>query len=176
MEVTQEGKTSHDVSKNTEKNFDVEADAAPAYSADEIGSIDEIHRTRELQNRVGFLRNMRRMEEWIDSKIGIELQGVDRIPEDAKTPPSIWNAFFFWWSLNVHVGVIPLGVLAPELGLSLRQSLAASILGTILGALVCLTVLEHFNTFFFANIHQCTSFTGTLGPKVYLPNQLVKPS
>jgi len=54
-----------------------------------------------------------------------------------------------WWSLNVHVGVIPLGILAPEFGLSLRQGIAASVIGTCMGAL-------------------CTGFTGTLGPKLGL--------
>jgi purine-cytosine permease-like protein len=61
-----------------------------------------------------------------------------------------WSQIFLlWWSLNVHVGVIPLGILGPEFGLSLKQSVAASIVGTVLGAL-------------------CTSFTGTLGPKLGL--------
>lgn len=54
-----------------------------------------------------------------------------------------------WWSLNVHVGVVPLGILGPEFGLSLGQSIAASVVGTALGAL-------------------CTSFTGSLGPKLGL--------
>jgi purine-cytosine permease-like protein len=54
-----------------------------------------------------------------------------------------------WWSLNVHVGVIPLGVLGPEFGLSLRQSIAAGIVGTMLGAF-------------------CTASTGTLSPKLGL--------
>ena len=54
-----------------------------------------------------------------------------------------------WWSLNVHVGVIPLGILGAEFGLSFRQNVAASIIGTLLGAI-------------------CTGFTGTLGPKLGL--------
>jgi purine-cytosine permease-like protein len=52
-----------------------------------------------------------------------------------------------WWSLNVHVGIVPLGLLGPEFGLSLNQTVAASIIGTLLGAL-------------------CTAYTGTLGPKL----------
>ena len=128
-----------------EKAHDVETGALE--SSFEDGSIDEIRRTREIQSNVNFLRGMRKAEEWLDAKLGITLQGVDRIPEELKQPPSIWNIFLMWWSLNVHVGVIPLGLLGPEFGLSLSQSIAASVVGTILGA--C-----------------CTSFTGTLGPKV----------
>ena len=124
-------------------------EAPPTYTPNEVadGSIDEIHRTREIQHRNGVLRSLRKAEEWLDAKLGIELQGIDRIPEEQKRPPSIWNIFLFWWSLNVHVGVVPLGILGPEFGLSLQQSIAASIVGTILGAM-------------------CTAFTGTLGPKV----------
>jgi purine-cytosine permease-like protein len=54
-----------------------------------------------------------------------------------------------WWSLNVHVGVIPLGILGPEFGLSLKATIAASIVGNLLGAL-------------------CTAFVATLSPKLGL--------
>jgi purine-cytosine permease-like protein len=57
--------------------------------------------------------------------------------------------FLIWWSLNVHVGVVPLGLLGPEFGLSLGQTIAASVVGNILGAL-------------------CTAFDGTLSPKLGL--------
>lgn len=122
----------------------------PAYDVRQ-GSVVEIKRTAELQNRIGVLRAMRKGEEWLDAKLGIELQGVDRIPEDKKQPPSTWNIFLMWWSLNVNVGVVPLGILGPEFGLSLKQSIGASIIGTLLGAL-------------------CTAFTGTLAPKVFFEN------
>jgi hypothetical protein len=102
---------------------------------------------RKLQQEKGFLRPLRRAEEWLDEKMGIETQGIDRIKEENKRPPSIINVFFLWWSLTCHVGTIPIGVLGPAFGLSLQQSAAAIVVGTMLGAL-------------------CTSYTGTLGPKV----------
>lgn len=111
------------------------------------GNVEEI-RAKELQSRSRILRSMRKGEEWLDEKLGgIETRGIDRIPEAEKQPPSILNIFLMWWSLNVHVGVVPLGVLGPEFGLSLNQSIAASVVGTLLGAL-------------------CTAYTGTLGPKL----------
>ncbi|KAF1985391.1 hypothetical protein K402DRAFT_334627 [Aulographum hederae CBS 113979] len=110
---------------------------------------DEIKRARDIQNRTGLFRYMRKGEEWLDAKLGIETQGVDRIPEEKKQPPSVINIFLMWWSLNIHVGVVPLGILGPEFGLSLGQSIAASVVGTFLGAI-------------------CTSCTGTLGPKLGL--------
>ena len=111
------------------------------------GTAEEVARTKELQRHRGLLRWMRKGEEWLDSKMGIELQGIDRVPEEAKRPPSIWNIFLLWWSLNVHVGVIPLGVLGPEFGLSFGQTVGACIVGNLLGSL-------------------CTAYDGTLGPKV----------
>lgn len=72
----------------------------------DISSIDEIKRTKEVQSKVPILRQLRKGEEWLDSKVGIELRGIDRVPEEEKQPPSIWNVFLLWWSLNVHVGVI----------------------------------------------------------------------
>ena len=112
-----------------------------------IGSVtDEVARARAIQNGLAPLRFLRRGEEWLDEKLGIETQGVDRIPEDEKQPPHIVNSFFMWWSMNCHVGTLPIGFLGPEFGLSLHQSVAAIVVGTFLGAL-------------------CTAFCGTLGPK-----------
>jgi hypothetical protein len=108
---------------------------------------EEVIRARELQQRSGFLRTLRGGEEWLDRKMGIETQGIDRIHEEDKRPPSIINVFFLWWSLTCHVGTLPIGFLGPEFGLSLGQSVAMIVVGTILGAL-------------------CTAYCGTLGPKV----------
>lgn len=110
----------------------------------------EVIKAREIRENVGFLRKLRRGEEWLDEKMGVETQGIDRIHEEDKKPPSILNVFFLWWSLTCHVGTLPIGVLGPEFGLSLNQSVAAIVVGTVLGAL-------------------CTSYCGTLGPKVSLP-------
>ena len=107
----------------------------------------EIAKVREIQHENKLIRMMRESEEWLDKKMGIELQGIDRIPEEQKQPPSILNVFLLWWSLNVHVGVVPLGLLGPLFGLTLGQSVGSAFLGICLGAL-------------------CTAYTGTLGPKV----------
>lgn len=112
------------------------------------GSVDfEVSRARAIQNGFAPLRIMRQGEEWLDAKLGVETQGIDRIPEEEKRPPSIINTFFIWWSMTLHVGTLPIGVLGPEIGLSLNQSAAAIVVGTFLGAM-------------------CTAYTGTLGPKV----------
>ena len=111
------------------------------------GSVTEIRRTKEIQQRASIFRSMRRGEEWLDEKMGIELQGIDRVPEENRKPPSLWNIFWLWWSLNMHVGTVPLGVVGAEFGLNLHQIVGAGIVGNLLGAL-------------------CTGFTGTMSPKV----------
>ena len=118
------------------------------YTDDRLGSVhEEIARARQIQNGFAPLRILRQGEEWLDAKLGIETQGIDRIPEEAKRPPSIINTFLIWWSVTVHVGTLPIGFLGPEFGLTLGQSVAGIVVGTFLGAL-------------------CTAYTGTLGPKV----------
>lgn len=118
------------------------------YTGGRQGSVDfEVSRAREIQNGFAPLRFLREGEEWLDAKLGVETQGIDRIPEDEKRPPSIINTFFIWWTMTLHVGTLPIGFLGPEFGLSLNQSAAAIVVGTILGAM-------------------CTAYTGTLGPKV----------
>jgi hypothetical protein len=109
--------------------------------------VEEIARSRAIQNSIKPLRYMRQGEEWLDAKMGVETRGIDRVPEEEKTPPSIFNSFFMWWSMTCHLGTVPIGVLGPQFGLDLKQSIAAIVVGTFLGAL-------------------CTAYTSTLGPKV----------
>ena len=155
----QNDSTTHDVKPKIENE---RKDSLPAYPDPEKGVLggvgyeptdsdsEEVIRARELRQRSGFLRKLRYGEEWLDRKMGIETQGIDRIHEEDKRPPSIINVFFFWWSLTCHVGTLPIGLLGAEFfGLSLNQSVAMIVVGTMLGAL-------------------CTAFCGTLGPKVGL--------
>jgi hypothetical protein len=117
--------------------------------------LEEVARAREIQNSFAPLRYMRRWEEWLDEKLGIETQGIDRISEEDKRPPSIINSFFMWWSMICNVGKLPIGLLGPGFGLSLNQSAAAIVAGTFLGAL-------------------CTGYTGTLGPKVSMRSAVLE--
>ena len=68
-----------------------------------VTPVDEIARARHLQNAIAPLRYLSKGEEWLDRKMGIETQGIDRIPEEEKRPPSILNTFFMWWSMTVSI-------------------------------------------------------------------------
>ena len=142
--VSHDTKRHHDL-ESGDSNLELKGEHIVAEAADT--DFEEVILARELQQRNGILHRMRGGEEWLDEKMGIETQGIDRIHEEDKKPPSIINVFFLWWSLNLHVGTLTIGVLGPEFGLSLNQSVAAIVVGIVLGAL-------------------CTAYTGTLGPKV----------
>lgn len=109
----------------------------------------EIIRARQIQTGIAPFRYLSQGERWLDSKLGIETQGIDRIPEEQKRPPSIWNVFLLWWGTTCHIGTVPIGVLGPAFGLPLGESIAAIVVGTFLGAV-------------------CPAFCGTLGPKTGL--------
>ncbi|TVY19358.1 Vitamin B6 transporter TPN1 [Lachnellula arida] len=142
-----DAKRSHDLeSGSPDPEIKGEHFASDMVQADDT---DEVIRARDLQQNKGFLRKLRAGEEWLDEKMGIETQGIDRIHEEDKRPPSILNVFFMWWSVTCHVGTLPIGVLGPEFGLSLNQSVAGIVVGTVLGSL-------------------CTAYCGTLGPKLGL--------
>lgn len=135
---------------------DLEADKAGVYvnekEATHQGNVvppSEIIRARQIQDRVAPFRMLNRGEQWLDSKLGIETQGIDRIPEDKKQPPSILNIFLLWWGATCHIGTVPIGALGPLFGLPLGESIAAIVVGTWIGAM-------------------CPAFCGTLGPKLGL--------
>jgi hypothetical protein len=44
-----------------------------------------------MRERIPILRKLRAIEAWLDKKFGIETTGADRIPEDERRPPSIFN-------------------------------------------------------------------------------------
>jgi cytosine/uracil/thiamine/allantoin permease len=112
-------------------------------------TLAEIETTHRHQSKNPILRTLQRAEAWIDSKVGIETQGIDRIPEDKKRPPSTWNMVLLWFSLNLQVGTLILGILGAEFGLNLKQNIAATTIGTLIGAI-------------------CPAFSGTMSPKTGL--------
>lgn len=64
----------------------------------------EVAKARHIQNALAPLRFLSQCEIWLDEKMGIETQGIDRIPEEDKRPPHLINTFLMWWSMTCHVG------------------------------------------------------------------------
>lgn len=94
---------------------------------------DEISRARTIRNKYATLRYLGKIEQRLEELAGVETQGIDRIPDDKRRPPSLANAFFMWFSFNGSIASLPIGVLGPEFGLSLQLSVAAIIIGVFLG-------------------------------------------
>jgi hypothetical protein len=137
---------------------DLEASKQAGHTAEEpvstgTGYIDEIRRTHEIINSFTPLWKLHEAERWVDRKLGgdqfFETQGIDRIPEEEKIPPSIWNSLMMWSSVVMHVGTIPLGVLGAEYGLSFSGAMVSATVGILTGALL-------------------PAWTGTLGPQLGL--------
>lgn len=74
--------------KDVSLDIDLEASAV---SVDADASSEEIIVAREIRQRFGIFRKLRQGEEWLDAKLGIETQGVDRIREEDKKPPAKIN-------------------------------------------------------------------------------------
>jgi hypothetical protein len=45
----------------------------------------------EMRGRIPVLRKLHTAEAWLDKRFGIETTGSDRIPENERRPPSIFN-------------------------------------------------------------------------------------
>ncbi|KAF7195644.1 Purine-cytosine permease fcyB [Pseudocercospora fuligena] len=112
-------------------------------------SIDDSHETPAPGDQRPYrgLRHLQDFEQWLQDKANIETQGIKRVAEDERRPPSTWNIFLLWASFNVHAPSLTLGILGAELGLSLRTSVAACMIGIVVGAFL-------------------PAFNGTLGPKL----------
>ncbi|KAK4946067.1 hypothetical protein LTR10_014869 [Elasticomyces elasticus] len=89
-----------------------------------------------MRDRVPILRKLRAVEAWLDKKLGIETTGADRIPEDQRRPPSIFNMMFFWFSMLISPGTITLGLLGPIYGLSVNDSIVITVFGSAIGSVV----------------------------------------
>lgn len=88
-----------------EKNPSIdEARREPEIRHGSVTPAFEVARARHIQNAIAPLRFLSRGEVWLDKKMGIETQGIDRIPEEEKRPPHLINTFLMWWSMTCHVG------------------------------------------------------------------------
>ena len=80
---------------------------------------------------------MRKAEEKLDKKFGVESHGPDRVlPESRNNPPSSWVMFALWSSCTMNLSCFATGFLGQEFGLNLMQSILCVIFGTFLGSAV----------------------------------------
>ncbi|KAI4633180.1 hypothetical protein J4E80_000543 [Alternaria sp. BMP 0032] len=89
-----------------------------------------------VPRETGILAKLRRFEERLDAKLGIESEAISRkLPEDKGDVP--WhhqlNMFFLWASGTMNTSCFATGFLGHEFGLTLRQSIVITIFASILG-------------------------------------------
>lgn len=104
-----------------------------------------------MRERIPILRKLRAIEAWLDKKFGIETTGADRIPENKRQPPSIFNVclsferpentltakmMFFWSSMLISPGTITMGLLGPIYSLSVHESIIITIFGSAIGSII----------------------------------------
>lgn len=65
-----------------------------------------------------------------------ENRGIERVPEEERTSPSIWEASSMWFSANMVIATFSLGALGPAVfGLNFYQSMVTAIFFSVIGSL-----------------------------------------
>lgn len=100
--------------------------------------------TKEIPDRTsagGVLGWLRKYEEALDRKLGVEAHGIDRKrPEDRDPNYARWSnqmvMFALWASGTMNLSCFATGFLGWEFGLDLRQSILIIVFSTLIGASV----------------------------------------
>lgn len=108
---------------------------AEAHNGDSVRSDDSSSETPPIKT-LKIERSLRQFELWLGRKFHIETRGIERVMEEDKQPPPLRNTFLMWWSMFCNPGGLPIGVLGAQWGLSLQESVVATVVGTIIGALL----------------------------------------
>ncbi|EGN93578.1 hypothetical protein SERLA73DRAFT_189287 [Serpula lacrymans var. lacrymans S7.3] len=86
---------------------------------------------------------------------GVEARGVERVPEDQREVKNIWNNLLMWWSVNMVLTTIPVGVLGQAaFSLTLPHAIATIFCFGALGGVA-------------------TAFIATLGPITGLRTMII---
>ncbi|KAL1303047.1 hypothetical protein AAFC00_003357 [Neodothiora populina] len=102
------------------------------YTSLEIGTVDE-------HNRNVFSRTLskgRALEAWMDRKMGVERDAIQRVPEDQRKPPRLWNIMFLWFSMLFSPTLLSIGTLGPIFGLSVKDASIIMVFAAALGSII----------------------------------------
>lgn len=78
---------------NTASGRPQDEEQGPVHMCEYVGPVHSLGELEvmAMRERIPILRKLRAIEAWLDKKFGIETIGADRIPEDERQPPSIFN-------------------------------------------------------------------------------------
>ncbi|WOO82974.1 Purine-cytosine permease fcyB [Vanrija pseudolonga] len=86
---------------------------------------------------------------------GVEARGIERVPEDERSSKHAIGLLVFWWSVNLAVSTVPVGMLAQAFfTLTLRSAVICIVVFNILGA-------------------ACVGFIATLGPQTGMRTMVI---
>lgn len=104
----------------------------------------------EIENKSPVFRWFSRL-----FSMGVEIRGIERVPESERSNKHVWNLMIMWWSVNTVLTTAPIGMLAANYyTLQFKHAVAAIVVGNILGV-------------------ASTAFIATLGPKFGLRTMVV---
>ncbi|EXJ86017.1 hypothetical protein A1O1_06386 [Capronia coronata CBS 617.96] len=108
------------------------ADVPVMTSSVETGNSEE-HPTNFFTR---FLLRSRQIEDWMDKKLGVEQDAIQRVPTEDRKPPSKFNMVFLWFSMLLSPTLISIGLLGPLFGLSVTDSAILTVFASMLGAVI----------------------------------------
>ncbi|WFD28993.1 hypothetical protein MNAN1_004012 [Malassezia nana] len=116
------------------------APSPPVKAKQDVESLYEVHEMASSEpqpEEKGILATLSRLERYLDQKIGLESEAIDRkLPEHRR--PVKWyeelNMALLWASGVMNLACFATGFLGWEFGLSLKDSLLCYIFGTIIGS------------------------------------------
>lgn len=119
---------------------------------DDAGHIEEeLDTSGSFKDELSMFSSLNRFEQYLDRKIGMEAEAVERKLPDQRHLNSWYdqlNIIFLWASGNITLSPFSTGFLGWEFGLSLKESLLCCIFGTLIGS--CATAY-------------CTTFGAAMG-------------
>lgn len=87
----------------------------------------------------GILSRLRNFEAWMDQKLGVESEAIDRKLPEERQPVTLWQSCtmaLLWASGVLNLSCFATGFLGWEFGLSLKQNILCCIFGSLLGGAV----------------------------------------
>ncbi|OBT93536.1 hypothetical protein VE01_08294 [Pseudogymnoascus verrucosus] len=131
--------TSMDVEKQNQAGHEqIDDDSAGTSSDRNITPPENLDdaQVRTIREGNAILRFLVNVEKRIDGRTKFEAMGVERIPDDKRSPPQKLNMMLFWFSLLCSPVLIQIGMLGPIFGLSVNTSIILTIFATVIGSTI----------------------------------------
>ncbi|KAG8219210.1 cytosine-purine permease [Butyriboletus roseoflavus] len=134
---------------NSRQSYDKEKGVSAVDT--EVYAVEDVRPDQVIAKRFGAFGP--HLSKLFDS--GVEARGVERVPEHCRETKNSWNNLFMWWSVNMVLTTIPVGVLAQSVfTLTLPHAVATILCFAAIGAIA-------------------TAFIATLGPRTGLRTMII---